>query len=80
LSFGQDVRKQVAPGQFEYTAVPATLKKLPQGKLATLPEAEAKALIRRGIATRPEEATDQQLIMAGLKAPAVEEDDSGDDD
>jgi hypothetical protein len=79
LSFGNVPTRQTGPGQFEYESVPATLEKLVKGEVVDLDTEEAKTLIKRGIACRPDEATDAQLIKAGLKlAPKFEVDDDDD--
>ena len=51
------------------TGKDATLLKVTKGQIVELPATEAKDLMRRGIAVRPDEATDNHLIQAGLKAP-----------
>jgi hypothetical protein len=79
LSFGNVPTRQTGPGQFEYKSVPATLEKLVKGEVVDIDTEEAKTLIKRGIACRPDEATDAQLIKAGLKlAPQFEVDDDDD--
>lgn len=59
----------------EQTGEDSTLEKARRGTIHSFPEDEGKALIRRGIAVRPDEATDNHLIQAGLKAPPEREDD-----
>src|SRR5690606_12383032 len=79
LTMGRVPTRQISPGHFEYKEVPATLQKLPKGQVAVLPAAEAKELMKRGSAVRPDEATESQLIMAGLKEPPKPIDDEIED-
>lgn len=59
----------------EQTGKDSTLAKAVKGTIHEFSEEEGKALIRRGIAVRPDEATDNNLIQAGLKSPPQREDD-----
>lgn len=61
---------------FEPNGKPASLKKEKKGTVVELPADEAKNLIRKGIAVRPDEATDNHLIQAGLKAAPVPDEDA----
>lgn len=73
ISHGLVPGRKISGGEFEYEEVPATLAKLNKGDIVDLPEKEAAALIRADKACRPDEATDTQLIRAGLKAAPMDE-------
>jgi hypothetical protein len=80
LSFRQCADQgRPVPASSNMKSVPATLEKLVKGEVVDIDTEEAKTLIKRGIACRPDEATDAQLIKAGLKlAPQFEVDDDDD--
>lgn len=62
---------------FEPNGKPATFLKHRKGEIVELPLDEGRALIRAGSAVRPDEASDNQLIQAGLKqAPRPDDEDT----
>ena len=72
------VPKEAVAVTFEPNGKPASLEKYSKGQVVLLPKEEGIALIRRGSAVRPDEASDNQLIQAGLKQPPEPDDEDAD--